>query len=292
MSKKRGLGKGLAELIPAAAPPAEGETVMELQVALIDPNPFQPRREFDETELAELTQSIRAQGLLQPITVRPLPDGRFQLIAGERRLRAVRNLGATTIRALIREVNDRQLLELSLVENLLRSDLNDIEVAEALLELQNKYAYTTTQLAEVTGKSRPAVSNTLRLLELPEPVQLLIREGRITAGHGRAILSFPLEKREEMANKCANEGWSVRELERQAAEASARPRVRRPRKKSSSIPSAPAALKRAETQLMEHLGTRVKVAEQRGAGSIQIVYHGADDLKRIMSLIMEGANPL
>ena len=148
MSRRRGLGRGLAELIPVAEPPREGELVQDISLGLIEPNPFQPRRDFDPQLLAELAASIQAQGLLQPIIVRPLADGRYQVVAGERRLRATRDLGHTTIHAIAREVNDQQLLELSLVENLLRQDLNDMEVAEALNQLQNSYGYTTTQLAE------------------------------------------------------------------------------------------------------------------------------------------------
>lgn len=292
MSKRRGLGRGLAELIPAASPPHEGELVQELAVSLIDPNPYQPRRDFNPAELAELAASIEAQGLLQPVTVRPVAGGRYQLVAGERRLRAVRDLGRTRIGAIVREVDDRQLLELSLVENLLRTDLNDIEVAQALQQLQNTYGYTTTQLGTVLGKSRPAVSNALRLLELPETVQALIRERLLTAGHGRAVLSFPAERREEVAAQCATEGWSVRELERRASEASQRKPVKRPRPRKGGIPPAPQALRRAESQLMEHLGTRVRISEQRGAGTVQISYHGADDLARILDVLLRGASPL
>lgn len=292
MSKRRGLGKGLAELIPAAGPLQEGELVEELAVELIDRNPYQPRRRFDPAEMAELANSIKAQGLLQPISVRPVEGGRYQVIAGERRLRATRDLGQATIRAIVREVDDRQLLELSLVENLLRTDLNDIEVAEGLRELQNRYAYTTTQLAEVIGKSRPAVSNTLRLLELPETVQDLVRDGRLTAGHARAVLSFPIDQHEAIAAECATAGWSVRELERRAVAAAQRRPMKRPRRKGGSIPSAPAALRRAETQLVEYLGTRVKINELRGAGSIQIVYHGAEDLERLLELLLRGSSPL
>jgi len=292
MSKRRGLGKGLAELIPAAGPLREGEAIEELAVDSIDQNPYQPRRRFDPAEMAELANSIRSQGLLQPISVRPVDGGRFQLIAGERRLRAIRDLGRLTIRAIVREVDDRQLLELSLVENLLRTDLNDIEVAEGLRELQNKYAYTTTQLAEVIGKSRPAVSNTLRLLELPETVQDLVRDGRLTAGHARAVLSFPSDQHEAVAAECATEGWSVRELERRSITATQRRPMKRPRRKGGSIPSAPAALRRAETQLVEYLGTRVRISEQRGSGSIQVYYHGAEDLERLLDLLLRGSSPL
>jgi ParB family chromosome partitioning protein len=291
MTRQRALGRGLAELIPAAGPPRDGERVEQIAVALIDPNPYQPRRDFDETELAELTASIRAQGLLQPVTLRRHAE-RYQLVAGERRLRAVRDLGWTHISAIVREVDDRQLLELSLVENLLRTDLNEIEVAQAFRNLEDLYGYTATQLAEVTGKSRPAVSNTLRLLELSEQSQELIRSRTLTAGHGRALLSFPPPQREELAEQAAREGWSVRELERRASELLQRKPVRRARrKKPAAIPSSPSALKRAETQLTEFLGTKVRVAENNGKGTITVRYFGADDLKRVLDLLLRSASP-
>jgi ParB family chromosome partitioning protein len=282
----------LAALLPGIATRQPDEQVHELALDSISPNPFQPRREFNAEELAELAASIRAQGLLQPVVVRATDEGQFQLIAGERRLRATRDLGLTTIRALIREVDDRQLLELALIENLIRADLNDIEVGQALQQLQNQYGYTTTQLAEVIGKSRPAVSNTLRLLELPDNVQELVRRGHITAGHGRAVLSFQAEQREAIAEQAAREGWSVRELEQRAAAVSSRPAVKRPRQRTTAIPSAPPALKRAEQQLIEHLGTRVRISEQGGTGTVQISYHGADDLNRLLGILLTGTSPL
>ena len=292
MSRKRGLGKGLAELIPAAGPPRDGEKILELRIAQIDPNPFQPRREFDQEELNELRASIRAQGLLQPVTVRSMDNGRYQLVTGERRLRACRDLGHTQIQAILRDFSDKQLQELSLVENLIRADLNEIEVGEALENLQNRYAYTTSQLAEVIGKSRPAVSNTLRLLELSDKVKQLIRDGRISAGHGRSILSFPPEQREEIAETCAREGWSVRELERRAAEATNREPIRRPRRRQNAKSSEPTRLKQAEGRLMEHLGTRVRLSESAGNGSITISYHGEEDLERLLGILLSDTDPL
>jgi ParB family chromosome partitioning protein len=282
----------LAALLPGVSARQPDEQVHELPIDAISPNPFQPRREFAPEELAELAASIKAQGLLQPIVVRPAEDGSYQLIAGERRLRASRDLGQTHIRALIRTVDDRQLLELALIENLIRADLNEIEVASALQQLQNQYGYTTTQLAEVIGKSRPAVSNTLRLLELPGSVQELVRRGHISAGHGRAVLSFVPAQREAVAEQAAREGWSVREVEQRAAAASNRPAVRRPRQRTTAIPSSPPALTRAEQQLVEHLGTRVRISEQGGVGLVQISYHGADDLNRLLSLLLATTSPV
>lgn len=266
--------------------------MLELHLDVISPNPFQPRREFAAEELAELAASIKSQGLLQPIVVRALEDGLYQLIAGERRLRATRDLGRTTIRSIVRQVDDNQLLELALIENLIRADLNDIEVAQALQQLQNQYAYSATQLAEVIGKSRPAVSNTLRLLELPQSVQELVRRGKLSAGHGRAILGFPPEQREEVSEQAAREGWSVRDVEQRAQQAGKRSPVRRPRARLSAVPSAPPALKRAEGQLVELLGTRVRITEQGGLGSITINYHGADDLARLLDILLANRSPV
>jgi ParB family chromosome partitioning protein len=292
MERRRTLGQGLAALLPGVAPRQTDERVHELPLDSIRPNPYQPRREFGAAELAELAASIKAQGLLQPIVVREVAPDSYELIAGERRLRATRDLGQTTIRALVRTVDDHQLLELALIENLIRADLNDIEVAEALLQLQNKYAYTTTQLAEVIGKSRPAVSNTLRLLELPTEVQEQIRRGHLTAGHGRAVLSFAPEQRLPVAEQATREGWSVRELEQRALADSTRRPVKRPRPRSNVIPSAPPQLKRAEQQLMERMGTRVRITEQAGVGTIQLSYHGAEDLTRLLGLLLAGSNPV
>lgn len=307
MTKPRGLGKGLAELIPVAGPAQPGESVVELSIGLIDPNPFQPRREFKPEELAELSASIQSQGLLQPVTVRRAGGGRYQLIAGERRLRATRDLGRTTIRAIVREVDDRQLLELSLVENLIRADLNAIEVAEALASLQAKYGYTVSELAAALGRSRPAVSNTLRLLELPESVRSLLRSGQLDAGHGRALLAFPPGEIESLARQSLAQGWSVRELERRGLEArrereaaKGRPAAGRVNAgsagkagKSSGSSATSSELKRAEQQLMEHLGTRVSLSagSPESGGEIRISYHGIEDLQRLLDLLLGNASP-
>jgi ParB family transcriptional regulator, chromosome partitioning protein len=286
MAKSKGLGRGLAELI---SPQGAAETVQELAVNLIDPNPVQPRTEFDPQELAELAASIKAQGLLQPITVRPAGNGRFQLVAGERRLRATRDLGLTTIKAIVRDVDDRSLLELALVENLLRSDLNDIEVAEGLAELKRRHGYNDTQLADVLGRSRPAVSNTLRLLELPADVRELVRGGKLAAGHARTVLSFPEASRSSIAQLAAKERWSVRELERRA-QVLGQPKAK-PSTKPAVRPSSKQGTKRAEERLMEHLGTRVKIETKGASGTINISFHGDDDLERLLELLLAGASP-
>jgi ParB family chromosome partitioning protein len=299
MSKARGLGRGLAELIKPSAS-TNGAFVQEIAVSLIDPNPLQPRIEFDPEELEELAASIRAQGLLQPITVRPAPGGRYQIIAGERRLRATQDLGQVTIRAIVREVEDKQLLELALVENLMRSDLNEIEVAEALRELQTRHGYSAQQLAEVIGRSRPAVSNALRLLELPARVRELVRTGVLTAGHGRAVLSFPEAAREAIAQEAARNGWSVRALESVARQ---HPWRKKPAKKQEGTgPSLrPAAgqasanaIRNAEQKLIEHLGTKVQIDGGSGSkpGSVNIQFHGEEDLERLLGILLRDASPL
>jgi len=301
MSKTRGLGRGLAELIRPA--PAAGESVQEIPVALIDANPLQPRQEFDPAELEELAVSIKSQGLLQPVTVRSGTGGRYELVAGERRLRATRDLGHTSIRAIVREVDDRQLLELALVENIMRADLNEIEVAEGLRELQRRHDYTAQQLADVIGRSRPAVSNALRLLELPAQVQELIRRGSLSAGHGRAVLSFPEAQRADIAAEALRKGWNVRTLESVA-------RQHPWRKKSAKAggaglragqdsqvgtaasPTTP--IRQAEQALMEHLGTKVEIQPtgKDRPGSVVIQYHGDEDLERLLGLLLRDASPL
>lgn len=302
MSKKGGLGKGLAELIPVVGPARPGEAVVELPLDLIDPNPFQPRREFDAAGLAELAASIKAQGMLQPVTVRRSGEGRYQLIAGERRLRATRDLGRTVIRAIVREVDDKQLAELSLVENLIRTDLNEIEVAEALAALQRKFGYTVSDLAGALGRSRPAVSNTLRLLELPTPIQEQIRSGALTAGHGRALLAADPAERGMLAQLAAEEGLSVRELERRAMHpqsrmkqpgADGKPAKARKTSKSAAGRRNGEALGRLEALLAEQLGTRVRIlSQQSGAGEILLSFYSAEDFERLCELLLRDANPL
>jgi ParB family chromosome partitioning protein len=210
---------------------------------------------------------------------------------GERRLRAVRSLGHGKIRAIIVEADDTQMVEQALVENLLRADLNEIEVAEGLLRLQSQYAYTLTRLAERLGKSRPAVSNTLRLLELPAGVQELIRKGRLSAGHGRAVLAFPQQDRQAAALRAVEQQLSVRELEKLASSQAAG--TKRSRRKDSKVqgPSSVRSLRQAEEQLIAHLGTKVSISETGGQGSISISYHGAEDLQRVLDLLLRGSSP-
>jgi ParB family chromosome partitioning protein len=269
--------------------------VQEIAVALIDPNPMQPRQEFDPNALAELAASIKSQGLLQPITVRPSANGRYQLVAGERRLRATQDIGAVTIRVIVREVDDKQLLELALVENIIRSDLNEIEVAEALRELQQRHGYSVHELADAIGRSRPAVSNALRLLELPDTVRALVRNGHLSAGHGRAVLAFPERERTAIAEEALKKQWSVRTLESVARQ---NPWRKKPARKAvPNIAGAVASvsnLKQAEQQLMDHLATKVSIDPGTASkpGQVAIQFHGVEDLERLMGILLSDANPL
>ena len=222
--KSRRLGRGLSALISSApaiqpAPSAPGsapsEPFREIRLDHIVPNPRQPRRDFSDDELQELQLSLQASGLLQPIAVRPRNDGKFELIAGERRFRAATRLGWNTIPAVIRDVSDEQLLSLALVENLQREDLNPIEEAEGFRQLINDFGLAHQQVAQAVGKDRSTVTNALRLLTLPDDVQRLVREGSLTLGHARAMLGVPpVTSLAELAQKIISQRLSVREVER------------------------------------------------------------------------------
>jgi ParB family chromosome partitioning protein len=277
MSGKIVLGKGLEALIPAmedgAAVPG---TYRMISLDLILPNPMQPRRQFDEASLAELAESFKSQGVLQPIIVKA-KDGGYILIAGERRYRAARLAALKDIPAVvIDEKDDVDMLQMALVENLQREDLNPLETAEAFRRLVDDAGMTQNQLASRVGKSRAAVANILRLLGLPEKVKELIRDGKLTEGHARAILSVDDDlSRVRLAERIVAENLSVR-----LAEEAARGMKRRkplPRKKSSIITEA-------ENYLKQLMGTSVKINRGLKKGIIQIEYYGDEDLDRILEL--------
>ena len=213
--KKGGLGKGLEALFAENAMEDEGRTVT-LPIGEIVPNRAQPRKQFDDEALAELAESIASHGVLQPLLVRPLTDGSYQLVAGERRWRASRMAGLAEVPVVVREMSDREAAELALIENLQREDLNPMEEAQGYQTLMEAYGLTQEEAARVVNKSRPAVANSLRLLHLPEPVKELVGKGRLAAGHARALLAFPEELREQMAEETLEKGLTVHELERRA----------------------------------------------------------------------------
>jgi ParB family chromosome partitioning protein len=261
--------------------------MQELPVAQIRANPFQPRREFKAEELAELESSLRTTGLLQPITVRKAPvGGGYELIAGERRLRAATRLGWSTIPAVVKDADDRTLLTLALVENLQRSDLNPIEEAEGYRQLVEEFELTQAQVAEAVGKERTTIANVLRLLSLPPSVRTLLERGELTAGHGRALLTLRDEQRiTALAQETVAHGLSVREVERRVMTAS--PERRRPAKGDARPEKKSAELRRLEEQIRGRLQTDVRISlDGPERGTISIAFYSSEDLERILDLVV------
>ena len=318
MGKKSfALGRGLSDIIKdhdvsknfsAAAP--QGETsndqkVVEIQLDLIDANPFQPRKFFSEDELAELAETIKSRGLLQPISVRSV-NGRYQIISGERRTRASRIAGLKTIKAqVLNDVADKDMAEWALIENIQRVDLNPIETAQSYQQLIDNYNYTHEDLAKVVSKSRSAITNSLRLLKLPDQVQFWIQEGKISGGAARALCSDKITDAEALAKRIIEEGLNVRQIEaisRGEEIASLNPdnNSNKPdNKENKSKPEAPAKpklelsadMKKFESKLETYFGTKVAINPSAGTeskGTIVINYYSMDDLNRIQQL-MENA---
>jgi ParB family chromosome partitioning protein len=299
--KSRRLGRGLSALISSTAatsnPPTTPQTAKpsepfrELRLEEIVPNPRQPRREFAEGELLELQQSLQASGLLQPISVRPRGDGKFELIAGERRFRAASRLGWSTIPAVIRDVSDEQLLSLALVENLQREDLNPIEEAEGYRQLISEFGLAHQQVAQAVGKDRSTVTNALRLLALPEQVQRLVRDGSLTLGHARALLGVPSgTSLTDLAAKVVAQRLSVREVERLVQEA--KPAVKRTRDPESqqTVSDVP-EVRRLTDRLRRFLQTDVAVqVDSSGRGEVRIRFYSADDFNRVFELITRSSH--
>ena len=272
-TKNRGLGKGLDAIF--AENTVETGGAVTIRLSEIEPNRNQPRKEFDEAALSELADSIAEHGLLQPILVRPLPDGGYQIVAGERRWRASRMAGLSEIPAVIRELSERDAAQLALVENLQREDLNPLEEAEGYGVLIETYGLTQEEAAKSVGKSRPAVTNALRLLSLPEGVKALLREGKLSAGHARALLALEDPQRiEKAALLIAEKGLSVRAAERLAQEAKAE---KKPEKRRKNV-----LFREAELALQEQLGRKVSVIGSRKKGTLQIEFYGEDDLKELL----------
>ena len=275
--KKSGLGKGLDSIF-AENDTEDKNSVVMLKVHEVEPNRSQPRKDFQEEALAELADSIAQHGVLQPIVVRPLFDGGYQIVAGERRWRAARMAGVADIPAMVRELSDGEVMELALIENLQREDLTPLEEALGYQTLIETYGMTQDEVSKTVGKSRPAVTNALRLLHLPAPVRLLLEEGRISAGHARALLGFSDEKEMLAAAKLAAEKQlSVREVERMAKK-SAQDALQKPKK--SRIPY----FQEVELALHDHLGRKVQVQGTEKKGTLQIEFYGEEDLAELLKL--------
>lgn len=281
MSRKA-LGRGLSALIrePEEAKPTAALAEL-IPVHLIDPSPFQPRKSFDEAELKELADSLRAKGVIQPVLVRPTGD-RFQLVAGERRWRAAKLAELEAVPAIVRALEDRDALEFALTENLLRDDLGPLETARAYKSLQDRFGLSQEEIASRLGINRVTVTNTLRLLRLPLTIQNMIEQKQLTAGHARALLAVESEPLQlDLAERAVRRSLSVREIERLATAHSDGDQAQEPEKEKPD-PNIRAAV----AELERRLGTRVKVTGGGGRGSIQISYFSAEDLDRIYNIIM------
>ncbi|TRY24004.1 MULTISPECIES: ParB/RepB/Spo0J family partition protein [Brevibacillus] len=275
----RGLGKGLNALITSNLI-EEGESVTEIAVGDIRPNPYQPRKEFEPTAIEELAQSIKEHGIIQPLIVRKSIKG-FELVAGERRLRAAKAVGLKKVPAVVKAYSDQQLMEIALIENLQREDLNPLEEAEAYEKLIAHHSYTQEQLAQKIGKSRPHVANMLRLLQLPKKIREMVSVSALSMGHARALLSVEKESVQlQLANDVVNKGLSVRQLEELVKQLN----VSRETKKKKPPKKEP-QLMELEERLRSRLGTSVKIKKGTKRGKIEIDFYSQEDLQRILDIL-------
>jgi len=278
------LGRGLESLLgplpatdlaaAAGSTSPDGEGVRSIPVARIQPNPYQPRRTFSDPAMEEMAASIRASGVLQPILVRPLPQGDFQLVAGERRWRAAQRAGLSEIPALVRSLTDERALELAIVENLQREDLNPMDQARAFHQLATSFRLTQEEIAQRTGKDRATIANFLRLLKLEPDVQQMVEQGSLSMGHARALLALTGEPQVTVARRSAEQSWSVRQLERFIS-------ARSPKNSESSQPAIDPNVRAAQEELARALGAKIRIKDHNGSGLIEIAYHGLDDFQRI-----------
>ena len=286
---RKALGKGLGALLPTRPPahppaetPASEHTGRTISIDLIDPNPLQPRRVFQAERLAELAQSIRSNGIIQPLVVRSSGD-RYQLIAGERRWRASKLAGIDRVPVVVEEIPDDRLLEITLIENIQREDLNPIETAIAFDRLGKELSLSPDQVGVRTGKDRTTITNFIRLLQLPQDIQQMVAERRLSAGHARCLLTLPdADLQREVAEKAVAQGWSVRQTERTTQ------RMTEGRKpKHVDEVAADPNVKAAIQEMERVLGTKVRIVEKaRQKGRIEIDYYSSDDLDRIYSAIV------
>ena len=286
--KRRALGKGLDSLLPRAHAPAapatesEGGRPREISLDLIDHNPFQTRSQINQDQLAELAASIVANGVVQPVLVRPLAGGRFQLIAGERRWRASKIAGKTTVPAILRQVSDEQAMEITIVENLQRADLNPMEQARAFERLAREFHMTQEQMAQRTGKDRATVANFLRLLKLPPSVQARVESGELSFGHARALLALSgAEEMENAAQRIVDNSLSVRQTEGLVHE------LIDPSQKAKKAPKPPAPVdvnvRDAQERLQRALGLKVTIEDRNGRGKVIIEYARLEDFDALMA---------
>ena len=284
MASQKGLGKGLGALLGDYMEPEGEESAYRLlPLHRVEPNPDQPRQDFDQEELEALAESIRQHGILQPLTVRETGQGYYQIIAGERRWRAARLAELTEVPAIVVEADNKKAMELALIENLQRQDLNSVEEALGYQSLMNEFGLTQEEAAARVGKSRPAVANSLRLLTLPEAVLEMLREGSLTAGHAKAILMIKTSSRQlEAARKIANLGLSVRQAELLCKNMS---KEHAPIKEEAVLQVD--YVKECEKSLSKHLGRGVKIVNGKRKGRFELEFYGQDDLQRLLDALMK-----
>ncbi len=283
--ERKALGKGLGALIPEKAVDSatHKEEIIYLQFGQIKPNPFQPREDFDQQSIDELAQSIKEKGVIQPLLVRRRGDN-YELIAGERRFRAANSLGLKEIPVIVREVSDQDSLELALIENIQREGLNPIEEAHAYQHLIDKFKVSQEKISEVLGKARVTITNTLRLLKLPHEIQQEMKKGRISFGHGRALLEIEDENQQRrLAQDIISKGLSVRELENLI-------KSKRPRsiKRNIGTGQREPIVAILEEQLQHALATKVRISKRKKRGHINIEFYSEEDLQRIVNVIKRG----
>ncbi|WP_202841455.1 ParB/RepB/Spo0J family partition protein [Luteimonas saliphila] len=289
-ARKRGLGRGLEALLgpkaAADAPRLEAtpeDTLRTLPVDAMRPGKYQPRKHWDSDKLSELAESIRSQGVIQPIVVRALADRTYEIIAGERRWRASKEAGLAEIPAVVREVDDRTVVAMALIENIQREDLNPLEEAQALQRLIEEFDLTHAAAAETVGRSRAAVSNLLRLLELPPAIRALLEARRLEMGHARALLTLSPDLASKLASEAAERGWSVREVEHRAAQFAAGKVPTTPKKAAGGKGATSPDIATLENELSETLGARVSISNGRGnRGKLVIHYAGLEALDGVL----------
>ncbi len=284
MASQKGLGRGLGALLgDYSLEPPEGNGLKIVPLYKVEPNPDQPRREFDEVALQDLADSIRLHGIIQPLTVRETENGYYQIIAGERRWRAARLAELTEVPVVVMEADDRKVMELALIENLQREDLNPVEEARGYQTLMEEYGLTQENAAKQVGKSRPAVANALRLLSLEPSVLQLVQEGTLSPGHAKAILSLKEpEKQREAAQKISALGLSVRQAELLCRN------LGKEKPESQPQPSPTLAVNyiaECEKQLSRHLGRGVKIVNGKRKGKFELEFYGSEDLQRLLDLL-------
>lgn len=278
----RRLGKGLDALIPSLNI-QDDDKVMEIPIKDIRPNPYQPRKQFDDESIEELSQSIQEHGVIQPIIVRSVLKG-YEIIAGERRWRASKLAGLDNIAAVVRNFTDRQVMEIALIENLQREDLNAMEVAMAYQSLIEQFDLTQEELSIKVGKSRSHIANFLRLLQLPESIKDCVSRGTLSMGHARALVGLDSKQKQiELSNKVIDQQWSVRDLEI----AIQKENEQGEQKRKKRIPPADPYMRKVEDDLREQLKTTVKIKAKKNRGTIEISYFSKEDLERLLQLFQQ-----